>query len=195
MQASRDAGATDEQEHVRLLLLRCADGDEAARDALFEQLYPALRRLAHARMRDHGNPSLLQTTSLVHEAYMRIAGSATRAVNRAQFMAFAARVMRSVIADTARARLAERRGGGAAHLPFDTARQHRLDDGAGEILRVHEAVLALEAVDARAARVVEMRYFAGYDEAEIAGLLGVTERTVQRTWAKARAILAEALHP
>jgi len=182
-----------EEEAVRRLLSRCADGDTQARDTLFAQLYPGLRRLAHARLRDHRDASLLQTTALVNEAYLRVAGHATRARERAQFMAYAAQIMRSIIADAARERLAQRRGGGAPHLPFDTEQENRATDGAEHILRVHEAVLALEEADPRAARVVEMRWFAGYEEREIAGLLGVTERTVQRSWAKARAILAEAL--
>ncbi len=185
--------ATSQTSATSLLLQRCAAGDESARHALFEQFYPALRRLAHARLRDHRDASLLQTTSLVHEAYLRVAGHWTRAEDRAQFLAYAARIMRSIIADAARTRLCDRRGAGALHVPFDTERQDRIHAGATEILRVHEAVLALESADPRAARIVEMRYFAGYDEREIALALGVTERTVQRGWSKARALLAEAL--
>jgi RNA polymerase sigma factor (TIGR02999 family) len=191
---SHRAEPTNDEDEVRRLLRRSAEGDARARDALFEQLYPGLRRLAHARLRAHRDASLLQTTSLVHEAYLRVAGHAARAQERAQFMAYAAQIMRSIIADAARARLTERRGGGAPHVPLDTEQEDRAADGAAEILRVHEAVLALEDVDPRAARIVEMRWFAGYDEREIATLLGCTERTVQRAWAKARAILAEALH-
>lgn len=175
------------------LLARCAEGDEQARDALFAQLYPALRRLAHARLRDSHGASQLQTTALVHEVYLRLAGQTTRAEERGQFMAYAARVMRSVIVDAAREKLTERRGSGAEHVPLDTSQHDAQLEGAQEIVRVHDAVLALEAADPRAARVVEMRYFAGYDEREIASLLGVTERTVQRSWSKARAILAESL--
>jgi RNA polymerase sigma factor (TIGR02999 family) len=184
----------DDDDAMCGLLARCADGDAQARDTLFAQLYPKLRRLAHSRLRGHRDASMLQTTALVHEAYLRVAGHATRARERAQFMAYAAQIMRSIIADAARARLAERRGGGALHLPWDTEQEERVADGAAEIVRVHEAVLALEDSDPRAARVVEMRWFAGYEEREIADVLGVTERTVQRSWAKARAILAEVLH-
>lgn len=175
------------------LFRRSAAGDAQARDELFETLYPTLRRLAHARLRDQGVASQLQTTVLVHEAYLRVAHGAPRAESLGPFLAYAAQVMRSVITDAARARLSERRGAGAAHVPLDTTLQDRLGDGAREIVRVHEAVLALEAVDPRAARVVEMRYFAGFEETEIAQALGVTERTVQRDWRKARAVLAEAL--
>ena len=181
-------------EELTGLLKRCAAGDSQARDLLFESLYPSLRRLAHARLRDHRDASQLQTTALVHEAYLRMAGNVCRAEVMGQFMAYAAQVMRSIITDAARARLSQRRGAGAVHLPYDTGCQEQAaDNDAGEILRVHEAILALEAADPRAARVVEMRYFAGYEEREIADSLGVTERTVQRDWSKARAILAEAL--
>jgi len=190
---SSETAAVDDGDTVSRLLARCAEGDTQARDALFAELYPGLRRLAHARLREHRDASLLQTTVLVHEAYLRVAGHATRARERAQFMAYAAQIMRSIIADAARARLAERRGGGAPHLPWDTEQEEHTADGAADILRVHEAVLALEDADPRAARIVEMRWFAGYEEREIADVLGVTERTVQRSWAKARAILAEAL--
>ena len=177
------------------LLSRSAAGDPVARDALFASLYPSLRRLAHARLRGQRDVSQLQTTALVHETYLRVAGHAARAEGLPQFLAYAAQIMRSVITDAARARLTDRRGAGAAHLPLDTDLQERLHvrEGAEEILRVHEAVLALEAVDPRAARIVEMRWFAGYEDREIAAALGIAERTVQRDWQKARAILAEAL--
>lgn len=178
---------------VTQLLARCAEGDDQARDVLFSQLYPALRRLAHARLRDSRDASQLQTTALVHEVYLRLAGQVSRAEVRGQFMAYAARIMRSIIVDAAREKLTERRGSGAEHVPLDTQQHDHVADGAREIVRVHDAVLALEAADARAAQVVELRYFAGYEEKEIADILGVTERTVQRSWSKARAILAESL--
>jgi len=171
-----------------------AAGGAVARDALFEALYPALRRLAHSRLYEHKDASQLQTTALVHEVYLRLVSHPARSECQAQFLAYVAAIMRSIITDAARERLRLRRGAGALHVPFDTERQDALIDGdAQEILRVHEAVLALEEADPRAARVVEMRYFAGYEEREIAELLGVTERTVQRDWRKARAILAEIL--
>jgi RNA polymerase sigma factor (TIGR02999 family) len=101
--------------------------------------------------------------------------------------------MRSVVVDLVRARLAERRGGGAAHVTLNTA----IGDGApaaeAEILRVHEALEELATLNERMAQVVEMRYFAGLTEPEIADALGVTERTVRRDWEKARVLLAEAL--
>jgi RNA polymerase sigma factor (TIGR02999 family) len=178
---------------VTELLRRAAAGDTAARDALFESLYPQLRRLAHARLRDSHGLSQLQTTALVHEAYLRAAGGGSRAEDAAQFMAYAAHIMRSIIVDYARRALTDRRGGHAQHVEFDAEHHDVPAEGAEEIVRVHDALLALESADARAAKVVELRYFAGYDEAETARIMDLPLRTVQRLWARSRLLLAEAL--
>jgi RNA polymerase sigma factor (TIGR02999 family) len=178
---------------VTELLQRAAAGDPAARDALFESLYPQLRRLAHARLRDTHGLSQLQTTALVHEAYLRVANHSTRAGDAAQFMAYAAHVMRSIIVDQARRALADRHGGQVLHVEFDAERHDVPLEGAEEIIRVHDALLALESADERAAKVVELRYFAGYDEAETARIMGLPLRSVQRLWAKSRLLLAEHL--
>jgi RNA polymerase sigma factor (TIGR02999 family) len=168
--------------------------DERELEALFGASYEQLRALAHARLRRGPREALLDTTALVHESFVRIAqAGGAPAADRAHFFRYAGRVMRSVIVDAARARLAERRGGGAAHEALDTS---RLGDGLGgeaEILRVHEALEALGRHDERLARVVEMRYFGGLSEAEIGEALGVTDRTVRRDWEKARLLLLEAL--
>jgi len=181
------------QEDLTELLQRNAAGDAQARDALFQTLYPSLRHLAHARLHAHGSSSQLQTTALVHEVYLRMLGAVSRAEHRTQFMAYAATIMRSIITDAARMRLSQRRGGGAPHVAIEDDALAVADPDARDILRVHEALLALEAADPRAAQVVEMRYFAGYQETEIAELLGISERTVYRDWSKARAILEESL--
>jgi RNA polymerase sigma factor (TIGR02999 family) len=101
--------------------------------------------------------------------------------------------MRSVIIDLVRARQADRRGGGAQHLTLNTAIGDGVADGADEILKVHEALEDLRAIDERLMRVVELRYFAGLTEVQIAEALGVTDRTVRRDWEKARLLLARAL--
>jgi len=175
------------------LLQRATAGDEAAQDALFESLYPQMRRLAHARLRDSHGLSQLQTTALVHEAYLRVAGRTTRAEDAAQFMAYAAHVMRSIIVDHARRALAERHGGQVQHVEFDAEHHDAPVDGAEEIVRVHDALLALASADERAAQVVELRYFAGYGEEETARIMGLALRSVQRLWAKSRLLLAEHL--
>lgn len=179
---------------ITQLLARMQAGDASARDALFASTYDELRRLARARLRDGGRNTMLATTSLVHESYLRfLRVQALRADDRRGFFAYAAQVMRSVIVDFARERLAERRGGAMQPLTLSTELMADLPAGEETILRVHEALEVLAEADARLAQVVEMRYFGGYTESEIAQTLQVTERTVQRDWEKARLILGAAL--
>lgn len=179
---------------VTQLLARVRDGDAAALDALFAELYPELRRLAHARLARGGRHTMLETTSLVHECYLKFAEAGRLDVNdRAHFLAYAARAMRSIIVDYARHRMREKRGGDAAHQTLNTELIDGLPAGDEQIVRVHEALDELARRDARLVQVVEMRYFAGLSEQEIAASLGVTERTVRRDWEKARLLLADAL--
>jgi RNA polymerase sigma factor (TIGR02999 family) len=162
-------------------------------DALFATTYGELRRLAHARLRGGGRNTVLDTTALVHETFLKLAaGQNVSFPDRPRFLVYAGRVMRSVIVDIARQRATERRGGGAEHVTFTTRVADRAAE-AEEIVRVHEALAALEKVDGRMARVVEMRYFAGMADVEIAEALGVTDRTVRRDWEQARLLLADAL--
>jgi RNA polymerase sigma factor (TIGR02999 family) len=179
---------------ITQLLSGINDGDKAARDALFELAYAELKKLAHVRLYQGGRSNVLDTTALVHEAYIRfIQSSELRSEDRRSFFAFASQVMRNVIVDTARSRLAQRRGGGNAELTLSTQLLDHLTSGEQAILEVHEALLVLEQADPRLARLVEMRYYGGYSETEIAEALGVTERTVQRDWSKARLLLKAAL--
>ena len=138
--------------------------------------------------------TLLDTTSLLHESYLRLVGAQVAAgVDRAHFFAYAARVMRSVIVDFARARMAERRGGEAERLVLDTGIAATFAAPDNDVLRVHEALEVLAKADERLARVVELRYFGGLTEPEIAQVLGTSERTVRRDWEKARLLLLAAL--
>jgi len=169
-------------------------GDTAARDALFAATYEELRRLARARLRKGGRSTVLETTSLVHECYLRLAGAGElRATDRRAFFAYASQVMRSLIVDSVRERQAERRGGDVTPLTLSTAIEAGLAGDEDALLRVHEALEVLEQADNRMAQVALMRYFGGYSEQEIADSLEVTERTVRREWEKARLILQEAL--
>lgn len=189
-----EAPTTPAADRTTQLIERIAAGDAAARDELFAQAYPELRRLARARLRGGGRSTVLQTTVLVHESYLRLAGAPSLQLrDRQAFFAYASRVMRSVIVDAVRERQAERRGGGAEHQTLDTHAADSMPDGEAEIVHVHEALLALEAAEPRLATVVEMRYFGGYTEAEIAEALGLTERTVRRDWDKARLLLRATL--
>ena len=175
------------------LIHRAQRGDTAAADSLFAATYPELRKLARARLRPGGRSMLLDTTALVHESYLRFAAAGSlRLEDRLHFMRWAGRVMRSVIVDFIRRQQADRRGGAVPHLTL-TTEIDGLPSGENEILRVHEALDEMAALEPRLAQVVEMRYFAGMTEAEIAEALGVTDRTVRRDWEKARLLLREAL--
>ncbi len=178
------------------LLAQAAQGERAALDRVFAALYPELRKIAHARLRAWGAVAQLDTTSLVHESFLRLVDAAQLALaDRKHFFTYAAKTMRNIVIDFARAELAERRGGGQAELRLDMALASELPAGndGQTLVRVNDALLALEAVDPTLAQVVEMRYFAGYSEAEVAELLGSSERTVRRQWEKARAFLLATL--
>ncbi len=157
----------------------------AAPDSRFSDAYPELRRLAQARLQESGRHTLLDTTALVHESYLRLSQRhATDLPSRQAFLAHAARVMREVIV----AALREQRQG-EPPLTLDTAATDQLPAGAAEVLRVHEALAVLAQAEPRLAEVVQMRYFGGYTEPEIGAALGLTERTVRRDWEKARLLL------
>ncbi|MGH8219668.1 MAG: ECF-type sigma factor [Steroidobacteraceae bacterium] len=179
---------------LTVLLGRVQAGDADARQALFAAAYPELQRLARSRLRDGGRHTLLETTGLVHEAYLRyINGGELRAQDRRAFFAYASQVMRSVIVNSVRERVAQKRGGDYRPMTLSTQVAANLSSDEETILQVHEALEALEQADARLAQVAQMRYFGGYSEQEIAEALEITERTVQRDWEKARLILAAAL--
>jgi RNA polymerase sigma factor (TIGR02999 family) len=184
----------DDQPNLTELIHRAEKGDAVAADGLFSATYAELRRLARGRLRAGGRNTLLDTSSLVHESYLRFVGSGRlRLEDRVHFMRWAGRVMRSVIVDVARRRMADRRGGAIAHLTLTTRLDARTPRPGDEILRVHDALDDMASVNARMAQVVEMRYFGGLTEREIAEALGTTERTVRRDWEKARLYLRDAL--
>ena len=179
---------------LTLLLDAARQGDQKAAGEAFGLLYDDLRRLARARLRPHQTMTLLGTTSLVHEAYLKVVGGDALPVeNRHHFFAYASRVMRSVIVDYTRARAAERRGGEAEHVVLDTLLSGQIAAPENDALRVHEALDTLEQADPRLAQVAEMRFFGGLTEPEIAEALGLSERTVRRDWEKARLLLLAAM--
>jgi RNA polymerase sigma factor (TIGR02999 family) len=179
---------------ITTLLKRAKEGEREALDALFESLYPELRRIAHARLAGHAREHLIGTTVLVHECYLKLlAAERLTPGDRVHFLAYSARVMRSVIVDAVRAAGRERRGGDVVHVTLSTDIGEHASAGADEILDVDAALESLARVDERLVRVVEMRYFAGMSEKDIAAALGVTDRTVRRDWEKARLLLAIAL--
>jgi len=176
------------------LIRRAEDGDPAAFRQVFDAAYEDLRQMARMRLARGGRDQMLDTTALVHESYLRFANAGRlRLDDRQHFMRYASHVMRSVIVDIARANQADRRGSGALHVTLNTGMGDGTQSGEEEIIRVHEALEELDALAPRLVEVVEMRYFAGMTEAEIASALGVTDRTVRRDWEKARLLLAKAL--
>ena len=162
---------------------------EPVGDELFASVYEALRRIARShRARWHGNETL-NTTALVHEAYLKLVGGDGGGYeNRAHFLAVAAKAMRHLLISYAERQAAQKRGGGQADLPLDEA-LFVPEGRAEELLALEEALRRLEQVDPRAAEVVECRFFAGLDAEETAEALGVSRRTVTRDWGAARAWL------
>jgi len=170
---------------VTRLLESARAGDRTALDRVLPILYDDLRHLARRQLaREHGSRTV-QPTTLVHEAYLKLAGSAPRAENRAHLLAIAAHAMRQVLVDHARERRAAKRG--------PEWLRTTLTDGVSTTNLDAEALLALDdalaRLDPRQRQVVECRFFGGLDDAEIAEALGVTTRTVRRDWVKARAWL------
>jgi RNA polymerase sigma factor (TIGR02999 family) len=179
---------------ITVLIARAREGDGAALDSLFEAVYPDLRRIAHARLRRGFPDPDLGTTALVNECYLKLRDARRLdAADRAHFFAYTATAMRSIIVDIARGQGRARRGANAPHVTLDDE-QFGGDTAAQEqILRVHEALEEIGKLDERLARLVEMRFFGGLTDLEIAEGLGITDRTVRRDWQKARVLLASAL--
>lgn len=177
-----------------MLLRSVSKGDQAALGELYESLYPELRRIAQGALYRQGRVESMHTTMLVHESFLRLQGNNELALSdRKHFFAYAAKTMRHLIIDQAREQLAQWRGGGVEHVTLNTALADETAPEIEQTLRVNEALTALEAVDPDLASLVEMRYFGGYTELEVAELLGISERTVRRRWDKARAWLMVAL--
>ena len=180
--------------NITALIERVRGGDRDAFDALFEALYPELRRIAHLRLRRGFPDPDLGTTALVHECYLKLRDARRlEASDRAHFLSYTATAMRSIIVDIARARATERRGSNAPHVTLDEELAGVSPAAEEGILQVHEALTQIAKLDVRLGRLVEMRYFGGLGDDEIAAALDITTRTVRRDWHKARLLLAEAL--
>lgn len=179
--------------NVTELLARWRDGEVAARDALVEEVYDELRRIAQRQFRGERGGHTLQATGLVHEAFARLVGQRTvPAADRGQFFAIAARMMRRVLVDHARAKRAHKRGGGEAPVTLSDAHEVAAG-GEVDLLRLDEALAGLAELDADQAKLVELRYFAGLTIEETAAALGVSPATVKREWTSAKAWLRRAL--
>jgi RNA polymerase sigma factor (TIGR02999 family) len=177
---------------VTRLLEAAVAGDSGALDRLVPLMYEDLRRVARRQLDREGGGHTLQTTALIHEAYLKLAGGGNvGATSRAHFLAIAARAMRQVLVDYARRRKAAKRGGGVISVTLGDQAQPA-DASADDLLALNEA---LDQLDPRQRQVIECRFFGGMEEKDIAEALGVSERTVRRDWVKARAWLYQALHP
>lgn len=182
-----------DQGDLQELAERWTDGEPGALDRIVELLYDDLRAIAHRHLRSERAGHTLTATALVHEAYVRLSeGTSPTWQGRPQFFALASRLMRHVLIDHARRRDADKRGGKSVHVPIDESRVGTGED-MSERLSLDEALVQLEERDERLVRVVECRFFSGMPEAEIADTLGVSTRTVQRDWKRARAYLSTVL--
>jgi RNA polymerase sigma factor (TIGR02999 family) len=178
---------------ITLLLRQMQEGDSDARARLIALVYPQLKRMAARRMRGERADHTLQPTALVHEAFLRLNG--TNDIewrNRAQFFALAAEVMRNVLVDSARRRRTVKRGNNAQFVELRDLDVH-VYERPDVILEIDRLLKRLHTLDHRQAQVVEMRYFAGLTEGEIATALGISERTVKRDWNMARAWMRKEL--
>jgi len=178
---------------LSLLVSALERGEASAADAAFGQLYDELHRMARRELARGGSGVTLGATTLLHEAYIDMSGRVgTSFPDRARFMGYAARVMRGVIIDYARSRQAQKRGGQfeITSLQTDVAAA----DGQ-ELSDLGDALDALGQVDPGLAQVVDLKFFCGFTFAEIAAMRGVSERTVQRDWEKARIFLHQTLEP
>jgi RNA polymerase sigma factor (TIGR02999 family) len=175
---------------ITLLLQRWGAGDPHARDQLIPLVYDRLRQLAHQRLRGAPGEHSLNTTALVHETYIRLVEAPRVDLpDRAHFLALAARVMRNLLIDHARARRAAKRGAGAA--PVELAEELWISDGGLDAaVELHEALGRLEALNPRQSQILEHRYFGGLSLEETAAVLGVSLATVKREVRSARAWLA-----
>jgi RNA polymerase sigma factor (TIGR02999 family) len=167
--------------------------DKPLMDGSFTLLYQELRRVAHAQLR-RGGPLTLDTTAVVHEAYLKLSAGEPRWNDRRHFLSLAARAMRQVVVDYVRAQAAQKRGGELRRVELSEG----MPQGGvpiDELLSIDSRLELLEKTDERLARLVEMRFFAGLSNAEIATVLCLSERSVERDWRRARAFLLVCLAP
>ena len=180
-------------DEITSLAQRWSDGDEDALEQLIELTYPELRRLARRHIRFGAGDPTIDTTALVHEAYLRLAGdNANVWPSRAHFFAFCSKVMRRVLIDYARRRTAEKRGGALVRVPLSEG-VSPIETQVAQVLDVERALERLAARDERMAQVVECRFFGGLSIAETAEAVGTSTSTVDHDWARARAYVLRAL--
>lgn len=182
----------DTEAPITRLLDSARDGDRGSWERLVELVYPELKRLARNSL-GNGRGQTLDTTALVHECYLRLERTPGAPRDRGHLLSLAVRIMRQVLIDHARERLAQKRGGGALHVTLE-------DDSAGDpadflrLIEIDQALQQLAEVEPRQAAVFEHRFFGGLNDEDTARALGISPRTAHRDWDAARAWLAEALN-
>lgn len=192
--ATRGLATIGRMGEVTQLIASARGGDSEALQRLFGVLYPELRAIAHRRLARHTRDGIVDTTALVNECFLKFMQHDRLTVaDRAHFLAYSASVMRSIVVDAARAAGAQQRGGDVRHVTLGSEVIGSMAQEAEEVLDIHAALEELSRMDVRLAQVVEMRYFAGMNDAEIGEALGLTDRTVRRDWEKARLTLAHIL--
>ena len=179
-----------ENHEVTKLLLKWSDGDKNALGELLPLVYRELQKIAHRYLNRERNSNTLQTTALVHEAYLKLIDqNRVRWQNRAHFFGIAAQAMRRILVDNARQRLADKRGAGAEKVALDEGLIDISDEKAGNLIDLDEALKQLAELDGQKSRLVELRYFGGLSIEETAEVLGVSIATVNRQWRTAKAWL------
>jgi RNA polymerase sigma-70 factor (ECF subfamily) len=176
---------TDDKDEVTQLLKAMKTGEPSAAERLLPLVYAELHRLAASYMRRERQDHTLQPTALIHEAYLRLAKGDVDWQNREHFFGVAANAMRRVLVDHARARTAEMRGGGLKRVELEEGMAVS-DGGMEDLLALDEALSGLAEVNARQARIVELRYFGGLSVEQVAAILAIGPRSVKRDWALAR---------
>jgi RNA polymerase sigma factor (TIGR02999 family) len=196
----RSAGYTDSHparpvtDSITVLLASAERGDRAAADAVFAALYEDLHRMAKRELARRGGGVTLSATTLLHDAYLNLSSREGMAFpDRNRYMGYASRVMRGLIIDYARSRQAQKRGGLFELTSISTDVADPMSD-AGELMRISDALDELAEVDPRLVRVVDLKFFCGFSLVEIAEMMGVSERTTQRDWEKARIFLYQRLN-
>lgn len=180
---------------ITTLIQQWQMGDRGAGDQLVEKVYPELKRIAGAHLRNERLEHTLAPTALVNELYLKFVASCPATVqNRAHFFALAAQALRHILVDYARLHKAKKRGGKEFKVTLSSA-ESGFAPRNEDLLAVDELLKQLQQLDARAAQVVELRFFAGLNEEEVAQVLGVSKITVQRDWKTARAWLMSRLMP
>ena len=182
------------QHEITQLLAQWREGNQSALDDLYPLVYDELHRLARRYMSRERKGHTLQTTALINEAYVRLVDQKNVPwANRSHFFAISAQIMRRILIDHARRHQYAKRGGGARQVSLDEAATVVMPDQSGELLRLDEALKSLAEMDPRRSQVVELRYFGGLNNEEIAGVLRISENTVTRDWNMARAWLYQQL--